>query len=180
MYASLMIRAAAVSDASAIGHLKVRAWRSAYVGFMPEALLDALDSAEDAADWTEYLAAIPQEHRLWVAEHDGTVIGFCRTGPADGDTDLGADAAEVYGLYIEPDRIGTGVGRELFTYALTDLETRGHDPICVYAYAPNTTTLSFYEKAGFTKDGVTRLDEGDGTGVPEARLVKRARVQSGA
>ncbi|GAA4597066.1 GNAT family N-acetyltransferase [Planotetraspora phitsanulokensis] len=172
-----MIRAAAVSDAPAIGRLKVRAWRSAYAGFMPEAFLDALDPAEDAAGWAEYLANMPQEHRLWVAEHAETVIGFCRTGPADDDTDLGAHAAEVYGLYIEPDLIGTGLGRELFTHALTDLEARGHDPLCVYAYTSNTTALRFYEKAGFIKDGVTRLDAEDGTGVPEARLVRHVREQ---
>ncbi|MEU0569581.1 GNAT family N-acetyltransferase [Nonomuraea sp. NPDC005983] len=175
-----MIRASSVGDAPAIGRLKVRAWRSAYAGFMSEAFLDALDPAEDAADWAEYLAAMPQDHRLWVAEHDGTVVGFCRTGPADDDADLGAGAAEVYGLYIEPDLIGTGLGRDLFAHALTDLETRGHDPICVYAYTPNATALRFYEKAGFTKDGVTRLDEEDGTGVPEARLIRRLGTRTGS
>ncbi|MFI9630601.1 GNAT family N-acetyltransferase [Streptomyces sp. NPDC052042] len=58
------------------------------------------------------------------------VVGFCRTGPADQDQnpDLGSRAAEVYGLYIEPERIGTGLGRQLFRHAAADLDGRGYGP----------------------------------------------------
>ncbi|MFI6582908.1 GNAT family N-acetyltransferase [Embleya sp. NPDC050493] len=171
-----MIRSATPGDASAIGLLKVRAWRAAYAGFMNRVVLDALDPAEEAQDWAEYVADLPREHRLWVAEEDGAVVGFCRTGPADEgrDSDLGAAAAEILGLYIEPDRIGTGLGARLFRHAVADLEARGRRPLCVYAYAPNTSAIRFYERAGFAPDGTTRLDEEDGTAVVEARLVKSA------
>ncbi|MFI7547537.1 GNAT family N-acetyltransferase [Actinoplanes sp. NPDC049599] len=89
-----------------------------------------------------------------------------RRGP-----DLGPDAAEIYGLYLDPPRVGTGLGRQLFIQAVADLQDRGHAPICVYAYRPNRKAITFYERAGFRADGVTRLDEQDGAGVPEIRLV---------
>ncbi|MFF2548949.1 GNAT family N-acetyltransferase [Kitasatospora sp. NPDC058063] len=168
-----MIRSAVLEDASTLGDLKVRSWRAAYAGFMSAVHLDGLDPVEESAEWAEYLADLPDRHRLWVAERDGAVIGFCRTGPADGDPDLGGDAAEVYGLYIEPGLIGTGLGASLFGRAVADLEARAHRPLCVYAYVPNTSAIRFYERAGFVRDGTVRLDEEeDGTAIAEARLVK--------
>ncbi|WP_166379972.1 GNAT family N-acetyltransferase [Catellatospora methionotrophica] len=167
-----MIRAATVDDAAPIGRIKVRAWRAAYAAFMPATVLGALDPHQEASDWAGYVTAMPAEHRLWVAGQDGAVVGFCRTGPAADDPDLGPAAAEVYGLYVDPDRTGAGIGAALFGHAVADLRSRGRQPVCVYAYQPNEGAVRFYQRAGFTLDGTTRLD-GDGddaTGVAEVRL----------
>ncbi|WP_163512692.1 GNAT family N-acetyltransferase [Fodinicola acaciae] len=163
---------ASTADGPDLGALKVDAWRQAYAGFMPAELLAALDPDEEAADWSEYVRTMPPDHRLWVVDSGSAVTGFCRTGPADQDTDLGRRAAEVYGLYISPDLIGTGLGRGLFGKAVADLDARGFDPICVYAYEPNVRAIRFYEQAGFAPDGATRLDESDNTGTTKIRLVR--------
>ncbi|WP_018349705.1 GNAT family N-acetyltransferase [Longispora albida] len=168
-----LIRPATPNDGPAIGQLKARAWRAAYSSFMPAAYLDGIDPVREGEAWGEYLAEIPAGHRMWIAEVDGAVAGFCRTGPAESDPDLGTGAGEVYGLYVEPALIGTGLGRLLFGHGVSDLRERGHEPVCVYAYAPNETAIRFYERAGFAADGVTKTDEGDGTGVAEVRLVAR-------
>ncbi|MEU0180983.1 GNAT family N-acetyltransferase [Streptomyces sp. NPDC006207] len=172
-----MIRTAVPEDARTIGALKVRAWRAAYAGFMSPEFLDGLDPVSDAEDWADYLAELPDEHRLWVVQQGDAVAGFCRTGPADQDqdSDLGPCAAEVYGLYVEPDRIGTGLGRRLFAHSVADLEGRGYGPLCVYAYVPNALAMRFYERAGFDRDGTRRAADDSGIGVLEARLVKPDR-----
>ncbi|MET8151544.1 GNAT family N-acetyltransferase [Actinoplanes sp. NPDC049668] len=167
-----MIRSAELRDARGIGALKVRAWRAAYGEFMSSDVLDALDPDREADDWAGYLRSMPDGHRLWVAEREGTVEGFCRTGPAVDDADLGDRAAEIYGLYIAPERIGSGLGARLFRHAVLDLRRRGHRPLCLYVYAPNRRARDFYRRAGFEPDGATRLDEADGTGVAELRLVQ--------
>ncbi|MFD0556920.1 GNAT family N-acetyltransferase [Stackebrandtia endophytica] len=169
-----MIRSAVPADAQAIGGVKVRAWRNAYADFMSHDYLHGLDPMSEAGEWAEYLTEIPDEQRLWIAQEDDVVVGFCRTGPSDEeqDRDLGSRAAEVYGLYIEPDRIGTGLGRRLFAHAVDDLEERGHRPLCVYAYVPNTVAIRFYQRAGFRPDGTTRASEDGGVELVEARLVK--------
>ncbi|MBP2475010.1 GNAT superfamily N-acetyltransferase [Crossiella equi] len=164
-----MIRAATTADAPAIGELKVLAWRAAYAGFMRASVLDALDPVQEARDWGEYLAGLPEEERLWVAELDGEVAGFCRTGLCAEEDDLAEEVGEVFGLYLHPARIGTGLGRALFGHAVADLVTRGHTPICVYAYQPNTSAIRFYEQAGFQVDGVVLVKQ-DAIGVPEVRL----------
>ncbi|GID96288.1 hypothetical protein Adi01nite_57000 [Amorphoplanes digitatis] len=56
---------------------------------------------------------------------------------------------------------------------MLDLRRRGHRPLCVYVYAPNRRARDFYRRAGFEPDGGTRLDEADGAGVAEIRLVGR-------
>jgi GNAT superfamily N-acetyltransferase len=170
--AEVTIRAAEVADAAALGGLKVRAWRAAYAAFMSPAYLRTLDPERETAAWAAYLAAMPGGHRLWLAAEADAVLGFCRTGPAEEDPGLGPRAAEVYGLYLEPVRVGTGLGRALFGHAVADLRARGHTPLCVYAYAPNHRARRFYERAGFGHDGATRRG-GHEIGVTEVRLVAR-------
>jgi ribosomal protein S18 acetylase RimI-like enzyme len=167
-----MIRMAIAADGPDIGELKVSAWRRAYADFMPADVLAALDPDGEAADWSAYVQTMSPDHRLWVSDSGSAVTGFCRTGPADQDTDLGRRAAEVSGLYVAPDLVGTGLGRSLLGKAVADLDARGFDPICVYAYEPNLRAIRFYQQAGFAPDGATRLDETDDTGIPELRLVR--------
>ncbi|MGD9484437.1 GNAT family N-acetyltransferase [Streptomyces sp. TRM70308] len=176
MTAATTVRRARPEDAAALGALQARAWRAAYTGMLPPALLAGLHPRREAARWADHLARQPDGHRLWVVEErpSTAVLGYCRTGPADfgQDADLGADTAEVHGLYVDPARLGTGLGRRLFAHAVADLTARGHRPVCVYAYRPNTRALRFHRRAGFTADGTTRLDEADGTGVRKVRLVR--------
>jgi hypothetical protein len=56
---AVVIRPATVADASAIGALKVRAWRADYAAFLPADLLATLDPAAEAGDWADYLATMP-------------------------------------------------------------------------------------------------------------------------
>ncbi|WP_246466451.1 GNAT family N-acetyltransferase [Allocatelliglobosispora scoriae] len=170
-YALGVIRQAHVEDSAAIASLKVRAWRAAYPGILPQERLDALDPVGESGDWAEYIALIPSTHRLWVCEGPDGVIGFCRTGPAEDDRNLGPDAAEIYGLYVDPDHLGEGWGHRLFSHAIRDLTDRGLAPICVYYYESNTTARRFYDRAGFVADGGYRPDE-DGLGIVEVRLVR--------
>ncbi len=169
------IRCAMAADSGEVGALNVRAWQAAYVGILPDSLLAALSADKKAQAWAEYVATIPDDDRLWVLDDAGIVSAYCRTGPAGPwDADLGPHAAEVLGLYVDPARIGTGLGRRLFGHAVDDLLCRGFAPVCVYAYGQNSRAIRFYQAAGFRLDGRTRLDVDDGTGVTEVRLARAA------
>jgi ribosomal protein S18 acetylase RimI-like enzyme len=154
----------------------VRAWQAAYAGILPAAYLADLDADDEAANWADYLRDIPADQRLWVADEHDEVVGYCRCGPADGDPDLGRAAAEIYGIYIDPKWIGTGLGRELFTKAVTDLDARGFAPVCVYAYTSNDLARRFYERAGFMADGASRDSEEPELDVTEIRFVRTRAV----
>jgi GNAT superfamily N-acetyltransferase len=157
------VRPAAVADAAAIGALATRAWRAAYAGLLAPGVLHSLDPGEQASVWEAYLDALPPPDRVWVISA-GPVLGFARTGPCR-DEDVPAGTGEVHGLYLEPDRIGTGLGRRLFAHAVADLAAR-HHPIVVWHFAANAAAARFYERAGFGLDGARRRSE---FGVPELR-----------
>jgi GNAT superfamily N-acetyltransferase len=164
------VRPAEAADARAIGNLATRAWRAAYGSLLAADVLDSLDPDEQAREWRAYLEALPATARVWVIGTDGAVWGFARTGPCT-DADLAGGTGEVHGLYVDPDRIGTGLGRRLFGRAVADLVVR-HSPVVVWHFAANDGAARFYERAGFTLDGARRRSD---FGVPELRRRGPAR-----
>ncbi len=151
------VRTAGAADAAAIGALACRAWRAAYAGVLPEDVLADLDPDEQARDWGAYLAELPPGDRVWVIDAEGSLAGFARTGPS-GDADAPAEAGEVHGLYVEPARIGTGLGRSLFSHAIADLAGR-HDTVVLWHFADNDRAARFYERAGLRLDGARRASD---------------------
>ncbi|MGH3002067.1 MAG: GNAT family N-acetyltransferase [Gaiellaceae bacterium] len=161
----MTVRLARSRDAEAVAHLKVRAWLSAYEGLLPERELTALDPERETLDWSEHLAAPRVGERLWLAVDDDSLAGFARTGPAH-DPDLRAGSGEVHGLYVAPDRIGSGVGTLLLGHALADFAARGFTAVVLWQFAGNERAASFYDRAGLVPDGALRASD---FGVDELR-----------
>lgn len=149
------LREAEPADAGAIAAVRVAGWRYAYAGVMPQAYLDSLSEAEDAARHRERLARPSSPARdLLVTDDDGTVAGWASCGPyrVDGGTRRVEDA-ELYALYVRPDRIGTGLGR-LLTDAVRDAVAEdGAERLFVWVVEENVLARRFYERAGFAADG---------------------------
>jgi GNAT superfamily N-acetyltransferase len=162
----LRIREATPEDARAVAAVKVRAWRAAYGDVLPAGVLDALDARVEEVEWRAYLAALPPGDRLWLAVDDGVVLGFARTGVCSDDDLVGGGAGEVHGLYVEPGRIGTGIGRRLLEHALEDLAARGLEPAVLWQFVGNSRAEAFYERAGLRLDGARRRSS---HGVDEVR-----------
>lgn len=59
------------------------------------------------------------------------------------------------GSNVDPDRIGTGLGRRLFGHVVADLAEL-HDAIVVWHFVGNDRVTRFYEAAGFPLDGARR------------------------
>ena len=159
MAARLTARRATAADAARIADLAVRAWEAAYRGLLPDQLLDARTVAGEQAAWGAYLEQEPDGFATWLSRD-----GFARTGPSE-DVE---GAGEVYGLYVDPARIGTGAGRALFADAVGELAARGFRLATVWVFEGNERALRFYRSAGFEPDGGRKLDPAHG--VPELRL----------
>jgi len=151
------IREAILVDARAIAEIHVRAWQSAYRGQLPDGYLEAL-SADDRIEQHEWTIRNPRQRwRMWVVDDDGRVIGFAVTGPSE-DADANERTGEVYAIYLEPDRVGTGVGRTLFEHAIEDLRGRRFTSATLWVLETNARARRFYELAGWKADG-TRASE---------------------
>jgi GNAT superfamily N-acetyltransferase len=79
-----------------------------------------------------------------VAEVDGVVAGFAVLLDRSGDT------CELDGLFVEPDRMRTGVGRRLVDDARQLARARGATRIDVVA---NPQAVAFYAAVGFVAAG---------------------------
>jgi len=142
------------ADADAIARVHVASWQVAYRGIVTDAVLDALDLRERAAQWDAKLA---QPSRfVAIARADGEVIGFCSSQPAR-DADLDARAvAEITALYVEPAWFDRGVGRALLASELPRLERAGYEHLALWVLDANERARRFYHANGFAPDGTRR------------------------
>jgi GNAT superfamily N-acetyltransferase len=164
----MRIREAGLADARSIADIHVRAWRDAYRGRLPDAYLDAL-SVEDRLAQHEWTLRNPRETwRTWVVVEDGSVGGFAVTGPAE-DADADERTGEVYAIYLEPARVGSGLGRALFAHAVDDLRERGYRTATLWVLESNERARRFYEVAGWKTDGTTASERFDEALVPTVR-----------
>ena len=162
------IRAAIPADAQAIASLNVRAWRWAYAGLVPDALLEGLSVERNEARCREHLADSPAGMRTWVAERAGRVVGFVNAGPSR-DADAATGTGEVYAIYVDPREVRTGVGRALFAHAVESLRQQGCRIVTLRVLVGNQRACRFYEAAGGPLDGATQVARYDGTPLDEMR-----------
>ena len=156
------IRAAVSSDADAMAKVFVAAWRQAYPGVVPDAVLAGLDHDRTA----RWLAGLIDGHaEAAVAVADGQVIGFVRYGVGQDEP-----GGYVFGLYVHPVWAGQGVGRALLRHAEERLRERGSGTVSLHVFEANERARRLYAKAGYAPDGSTRVEpEYEAT---EIRLVK--------
>ena len=157
---SLQIRLAIPEDAPAVAVIHVRCWQFAYRGIVPDAILDILSIPAHEQLWGYALGNPTSDRRLWVADDNRAVVGFCETGPSS-DDDATPDTAEVGAIYLEPERIGTGVGRPLFQHAVDDLCERGFRCATLWVFRDNPRARQFYEAAGWHPEAERTRTRGD-------------------
>ncbi len=178
----IALRPAAPSDARAIGFVSVTAWRQAYRGLVPDALLDALSIDERSEGFEEFLVAADQNGcRGWLAHMAGAPVGFVLCGPAR-DLPDSPGAGEIYAIYVLKPYWGTGAGRDLLTQAVLHLEAQGFMEAVLWVLEANVRARRFYEREGFTHDGGSRLDPWGGHALDEVRYRRcfaRARPERG-
>jgi len=159
----LAIRLARADEAQRIAEIHVRGWQAAY------SLLRRLSVEDRAAYWRRELVEGRQEARhVWCAARGADPLGFAAIGPSR-DLGSGADTGEVYAIYLEPDVVGTGVGRLLFAHAVDHLRREGFRAAILWVLATNTRASRFYEGAGCCVDGAEKTEDWHGTALHEVR-----------
>ncbi|MET4656390.1 GNAT superfamily N-acetyltransferase [Streptomyces sp. PvP037] len=168
-----LLRAMTAADCDRVAEIRVRGWRHAYRGLVPQPYLDGLDIAADAERHRARLLRGDGGVVNLVAETgDGELTGWAAFGPYR-DGGVRTRDAELYALYLPPERIGRGVGRALLTEAVRRCADAGHPRMYLWVLKDNARARRFYERAGFGADGAEEPFEVDGVAVPEVRYAKR-------
>lgn len=149
----LAVRDAAAADADAICDVHVAAWRTAYRGIFPDAVLDAARfEREQRARWRAW--KLPAESEVEVLTDDGRVVGFAALGPErEPDDPLGMRRGEVYAFYVHPDLWGSGAAEVLMTAAEQRLAARGFTQAVLWVLADHPRARAFYERCGWRWTG---------------------------
>lgn len=154
---TIEIRSATKADADGITDVQVSSWRAGYAHVFPESVLYADDFESTRRNfWTLWRFA--PGHRVAVAvdrtgegEH---IVGFSSYGPererARGFTGRG----EVWALYLDPERWGTGLADELLEHTETRLKAEGFDSAVLWVLDDNPRARRFYERFGWTPSGI--------------------------
>jgi GNAT superfamily N-acetyltransferase len=157
--ADVSIRRAGPADAEALSELHLDCWEDAYAGLVPQEILAErrMRILERIDHWR---GALERGDVVWVAEREGTLIGFSEARPA-GDPEL-AGLLELRVLYVRAPWWGSPVGHRLLLRAVGDAAS------CLCVLEGNTRAIRFYERQGYRADGFTE-------DVPEGRHVRMLR-----
>jgi ribosomal protein S18 acetylase RimI-like enzyme len=145
---TVVIRTARMSDAKAIAHIRVAAWRVAYRGLMPDSYLNRPDLEHtEAEQLRNRLHNIRDLARVSVAEMGGQLVGYCAYGSAE------LSRGDIYDLYVHPDAWHRGVGRQLLVIATELFKAQGFAEATLFVFEGNSRARNFYEQAGWSADG---------------------------
>jgi GNAT superfamily N-acetyltransferase len=147
-----------------VGSLHCRSRTAAYAGILSAETMGRLTADALIAWWVERWKWERETHRLGAAEVDGRMAGFTYVGPSET-----AGAAELYAIHVEPDLVGTGVGRLLMEHAFGDLTAVGGDRAVLWVLEANERARRFYDRGGWKPDGATRVEAVNGEPVPQLR-----------
>lgn len=166
-----LVRPMALADCDRVAEIRVHGWQHAYRNLLPQPHLDTLSVTADAERRRAHFGDGTGPVRNLVAERDGEIVGWAAHGPyRDGDART-ADA-ELYALYVDPGRLGSGIGRALLTESVRQRAVAGHLRMLLWVLKGNTRARCFYERAGFRPDGAEEPFDVDGVPVPEVRYVR--------
>jgi ribosomal protein S18 acetylase RimI-like enzyme len=167
------IRRAEVADAASIGRVNVAAWRAAYAGIVPDEYLADMDRRLRAERWQGILTE-SGPHAVFVAvDEQDAIAAYCGVGPArteDGKGEPGA--GELYSIYADPARQGTGAGRAVHDAGVEYLREQGYHWAGLWVFTANTSARAWYSARGWAPDGATHEDEIMGTVIPEMRYAR--------
>ena len=146
------VRPATTEDARAIADIQVETWRAAYVGVMPQRVLDELDVEARERMWRSWTAA--PDWAVFVGERSGRTVGFVSVGPSRDQEGIG----ELPAIYVSPAAWGTGAGRALMDAGVAWLKERWSEAI-LWVAEENPRARRFYERYGWKLDGEGKVDE---------------------
>jgi GNAT superfamily N-acetyltransferase len=135
-----------------------RAGFEGYAAFSPRGWTPPSHEAE-AIGIRERLA---QPDAWCVIAHDGDAVaghvGFLGARALRGERELVAGLAHLWGLFVREPYWGSGLAPRLLAMAVAEASARGHRAMRLFTPAGQARARAFYEREGWTTDGVERFE----------------------
>ena len=158
------IRPATPDDVEALAALKLATFRETFVdGFAIPYPPDDRAAFEQASYAPAAIAAelADPDHATWIAETDGSLLGYAHVGPCKlPHPDVRPGAGELYQLYLRGEAQGIGLGGRLLTVALDYLKATRPGPVWLGVWSGNLRAQAVYQAMGFTRVGAYRFPVG--------------------
>lgn len=132
-------------DRFAISRIYEESWKFAYKDIIPQNYLDSIP----ASCWSVNLDK--EGMNTLVLIEDGIFIGtssYCKSRFSDF-----SNFGEIVSIYLLPQYIGKGYGKQLLSAAVGELEHLGFSDIFLWVLKDNSRAIKFYEKEGFEFSG---------------------------
>lgn len=162
----LEVREATPADKMAVARAHVRSWQQGYRDFIAHDFLDGLRPEDMAARYAFEGMDRGGPYTLVAADRDA-IRGHITIGRSRDDQM--SDDGEVWALYVDPQYWGTGVSRALLAAGCDRLRQAGHTHAVLWVLAANLRARRFYERNGWTTDGVQQPDVFGGLSVLKVR-----------
>ena len=128
-------------DRKQISFVYEQSWKTAYRGIIPDDYLDSIPAGRWAAK-----VDIATWHTL-VCLEDGNIIGTSSFSESRFEVFKGY--GEIISIYLLPEYVGKGYGRQLMERALSELKKAGYFKAFLWVLEENSKARAFYEKMGF-------------------------------
>jgi len=160
------VRVAVPADSDAVARVHVRSWQSAYQGLIAQQHLDSLDPEVWAGRYAFGRMGFRRPSTLVAV--DGAIVCGLATTALSRDEDV-TNCGELLALYVDPERIGTGVGRLLIAAARERLRRVGIAEALLWVLDGNVRARRFYERDGWRFDGARRTSTYSNVPVQQVR-----------
>ena len=143
------IRQAVPGDYEEVARIYVISWNAGFGHLMGHKKVDL----ERTGRWRQDLAS-PPPSRWWVAELDGTTVGFAGIGPSRDPVD--PSLGELNTIAVDPASWRIGVGRALMSQCLRSLSEDGYSEAVLWTPADYPRAAGFYHETGWRPNGKVR------------------------
>ncbi len=148
-----MLRLAEPKDAAAIGAIRVAAWQAAYSNFLPQSFLERLNPNSNLEGLRSQLAQQNDDFKVWLAEADQRVAGFCIVGKPRYLAQ--PKSLEIWAINVLPHYWRRGLSRQLITQIINDHKGQ-YSHLCLWCIKGNSPAERCYQQLGFIPSGQER------------------------
>ncbi|WAC93268.1 GNAT family N-acetyltransferase [Mycobacterium sp. Aquia_213] len=163
------VREATAADKLAVARVHVRSWQQGYRDLVAQDFLDGLRPEDMATRYAFDGMDLRHGPYTLVAVDCDTIRGHTTIGPSRDDDAV--DSGEIWSLYVDPVYWGSGVSDALLAAGCSRLNQAGHEEAFLWVLATNMRARRFYERHGWTTDGVQQTVVLGGASVQQVRYV---------